>query len=176
MTDDLTKARIARAQRDDREAAGELLQEVLPRVRNLVRYLIRGDQDVDDIAQQCLISILRGLVQYRGDGSFYSWVDRVVARQTFSEIRKNRKRQLVEIQTEVEGVTTMDEFMQRRELARMLDQIPDEQRHAVVLHHCVGMSVPEIATTLDIPFDTAKSRLRLGMKKLRAPKNVEVPS
>ena len=44
-----------------RDAAESLLAELLPRVRNLVRYLVRGDHDVDDIAQDALIAILKGL-------------------------------------------------------------------------------------------------------------------
>src|SRR5262245_38147803 len=52
--------RIAAAARGDRAAAQALLTELLPRVRNLVRYLVRGDRDVDDIAQEALIAIACG--------------------------------------------------------------------------------------------------------------------
>src|SRR5436853_381984 len=52
-------------------------------------------------------------------------------------------------------------------LAQVLDGLPDAQRQALVLHHVVGMSVPELAAELGVSFDTAKSRLRLGMERLR---------
>lgn len=170
MEEELSRARIEQAQAGDREAAGEVLRAVLPRVRNLVRYLLRGDDEVDDVAQQCLIAVLRGLGSYRGDGAFTSWVDRVVARRTFVEIdrRKKARARASEVDVELVAVGPSDEYLARRQLARMLDALPEDQRHAVVLHHCVGMSVPEIAALLDVPFDTAKSRLRLGMKRLRA--------
>lgn len=60
-----------------------------------------------------------------------------------------------------------DEYVARRRAVRMLDTLSDEQRRAVVLHHVVGLSVPEVAEELSIPFETARSRLRLGMGKLR---------
>src|ERR1700759_1146663 len=82
--------RISAAVRGDRAAAQELCRELLPRVRNLVRYLLRGDSRVDDIAQEALIAVLRGLATFRGDGQFNSWVDRVVARTTFAAIRRIR--------------------------------------------------------------------------------------
>src|SRR5438132_251063 len=88
--------RIAAAARGDRAAAESLCRELLPRVRNLVRYLVRGDALVDDIAQESLVAVLRGLGGYRAEGTFKSWVDRVVARTTFALIRKKRA---VEAQT-----------------------------------------------------------------------------
>jgi RNA polymerase sigma-70 factor (ECF subfamily) len=50
---------------------------------------------------------------------------------------------------------------------RCLDALPTEQRECIVLHHVVGLSVPELASELSIPFETARSRLRLGIAKLR---------
>ena len=38
----------------------------------------------------------------------------------------------------------------------------------LVLHHVLGLSVPDIASELALPFETVRSRLRLGMARLRA--------
>src|SRR3954452_23115062 len=82
--------RIAAAARGDRAADEPLCRELLPRVRNLVRYLLRGDSRVDDVAQEALIAVLRGLGTFRGEGRFESWVDRFVARTTFTALRRIR--------------------------------------------------------------------------------------
>lgn len=174
MTDD--PQLIERAKNGDREAAGRLLESILPRVRNLVRYLLRGDGEVDDVAQLCLVAVLKGLPTYRGEGTFEAWADRITARRTFVEIGKVKKarERTASVDVELVATTNMDEYLSRREAVRRLDELPEEQRHAVVLHHAVGMSVPEIAQMLDVPFDTVKSRLRLGMKKLRKQPREEV--
>ena len=156
-----------------RGAAESLLTELLPRVRNLVRYLSKGDQDVDDIAQEALMAILRGLPTWRGEGSFKSWADRVVARVVFASLRKTRgAREQVGGEDEAgEAVAedaTPDAYVFRRDMARLLDALSDEQRHAMVLHHVMGMSVPEMTEELGIPFETVRSRLRLGRTNLRA--------
>src|SRR3569623_2115614 len=135
-----TGPRIGAAASGDRAAAEVLCRELLPRVRNLVRYLVRGDSHVDDIAQEALIAVLRGLGTYRGDGKFESWVDRIVARRTFALLR---------------------------ELAAALDKLPADQRESLVLHFAVGMTVPEIAEAVAAPFETVRSRLRLGKAALR---------
>src|SRR5689334_3483784 len=90
LADDGPDPRIAAAANGDRAAAESICRELVPRVRNLVRYLLRGDGRVDDVSQEALIAVLRGLGSYRGDGRFESWVDRVVARTTFASIRRMR--------------------------------------------------------------------------------------
>jgi RNA polymerase sigma-70 factor (ECF subfamily) len=165
--------RVARAAEGDRAAAQALLVELLPRVRNLVRYLCRGDADVDDIAQLALCEILRSLRTYRSEGSLHAWVDRITVRVTLRRLRKRRGEQQRRdaVAPDLRAIPTQperpDEHSLRRETVRYLDALPSDQRDALVLHHVVGLSVPELASELGIPFETARSRLRLGMEKLR---------
>jgi RNA polymerase sigma-70 factor (ECF subfamily) len=155
----------------DRAAAEQLLTRLLPRVRNLVRYLVRGDADVDDIAQDALVAILRGLPTYRGEATLESWSDRVVARVTFSALRRRRGEPSSAVADAPDlalvGDGALDEYLARREAVKALDRLPDEQRHALVLHHVLEMSVAEIADELGISGETIRSRLRLGKTRLR---------
>jgi RNA polymerase sigma-70 factor (ECF subfamily) len=48
-----------------------------------------------------------------------------------------------------------------------LDQLPLPQRSAFLLHHDDGLSLDEVATALEVGFETAKTRLRYAMSKLR---------
>ncbi|HET9623760.1 MAG TPA: sigma-70 family RNA polymerase sigma factor [Kofleriaceae bacterium] len=164
---------VAAAAAGDRGAAEALCRALLPRVRNLVRYLLRGDARVDDVAQEALIAVLRGLGSFRGEGRFEAWVDRVVARTTFAVIRRIR----AETQPGAEPVdgdagahdraSFDDGYALRRELAEALDRLPGEQREALVLHFALEMTVPEIAEAAAAPIETVRSRLRLGKAALR---------
>ena len=162
--------RITAAASGDRDAAESLCRELLPRVRNLVRYLVRGDARVDDIAQDALIAVLRGLASYRGEGRFEAWVDRVVARSTFATLRRLR----AETQPGAEDVAGRERdpgdvspYEDRRELAAALDRLPGDQRQALILHFSVGLTVPEIAEAVAAPLETVRSRLRLAKAALR---------
>jgi RNA polymerase sigma-70 factor (ECF subfamily) len=161
-------ALVDAARNGGRPDAEALLRALLPRVRNLVRYLMRGDEDVDDAAQESLIAILRGLAGYRGEGKFTSWADRIVARTTFALIGKRapRTQELDDAPHAAITRTDADAYLERRRLAQLLDALPDAQRRAVVLHFV--LSVPELASELDCPEETARSRLRLGLSRLRA--------
>lgn len=167
-SDDARRAAVA----GDRKALEGLVGELLPRVRNLVRYLVRGDGDVDDIAQEALVAIISGLPSHRGDGPLTAWADRVTARATFAHLRRSRRvRSHVDAGADLSVVpgpdSAPDDYAARRHAVGLLDQLPDDQRHALVLHHVVGMSVPEIAEATGLPFETVRSRLRIGMGKLR---------
>jgi RNA polymerase sigma-70 factor (ECF subfamily) len=159
----------------DRRGAERLLTTLLPRVRNLVRYLVRGDREIDDIAQEALVAVLRGISSFRAEGTLEAWVDRVVVRATFAFLRRRRvdaaAAPTLMGDFELVGGSTVvgpDEYLSRRRAISVLDELPVEQRHALVLHHVLEMSVPEIAAELHIPLETVRSRLRLARGRLRA--------
>jgi RNA polymerase sigma-70 factor (ECF subfamily) len=162
------KSKTSEAIADDPGAAERLLLELLPRVRNLVRYLTRGDEAADDIAQEALVVVLEGLSTFRADGPFVAWLDRIVARATFRELRRRRVVATAPLDVEVASKEVgPEEYLARRQLVAILDRLPMEQRHALVLHHVLGMSVDEIAKELQVPAETVRSRLRLGKAHMR---------
>jgi len=94
------------------------------------------------------------------------------ARLTISRLRKRRfewKRDTQynsDLMLASRGPGT-DEFLHRRQIIQMLDDLPLDQRHALVLHHVLDMTVPEVAEELGVPAETVRSRLRLAKNRLR---------
>ena len=165
--------RIRAAIAGDRDAIRELLVRLLPRARNLVRYLVRGDSEADDLAQDALVAILRGLGTFRGEAPFESWADRIVARSAFAGLKRRRRESSDRTQAEPElrqassEATQPDDYAERRRVIALLDLLPQEQRHAMVMRHVLEMSVPEIAAEVGAPVETVRSRLRLARTRLR---------
>jgi RNA polymerase sigma-70 factor, ECF subfamily len=160
------------AQGGSREALTRLAVQLLPRVRNLVRYLIRGDAEVDDVAQEALVTVLRGIRTCEGQATFYGWVDRVVARSAFAQVKRERQRlrgkqDQSDMETFSDSVVLPDEYLSRRRLVEALDGLPPEQRYALVLHHVLGLTVGEIAAETRLSIETVRTRLRLGRHRLR---------
>src|SRR5262249_39089000 len=150
----------------------ELVLALMPRVRNLVRFLSRGDQDTDDIAQDALVAVVRDLSGYRGEGRFEAWVDRVVSRVTIAAGRVRRSRHarsdasVPDLDVVPDPSALPDEYAARRRAVAMLDALPDAQREAFVLHHVLGMSIAEVATEVASPAETVRSRIRLARARL----------
>jgi RNA polymerase sigma-70 factor (ECF subfamily) len=127
---------------------------------------------VEDVSQEALVAVLRGLPSYRGDGAFRSWADRVVARTTFTWLRRRRQAEGRVLESseqalEQHAVAEPDDYLQRRRLVGALDELPFEQRHTLVLHHVLEMTIPEVAEQTGVPFETVRSRLRLARRRLR---------
>jgi DNA-directed RNA polymerase specialized sigma24 family protein len=83
-------ALVTRAQAGDQAAIHALILELQPRVRNLVRYLVRGDDQVDDLAQQSLLVAFERLAQFRGEGRFEAWLDGIALRVTLRGMKRVR--------------------------------------------------------------------------------------
>jgi RNA polymerase sigma-70 factor (ECF subfamily) len=164
---------VGRAVAGDAPSMEALLLRLLPRARNLVRYLVRRDREVDDIVQVALLLIARRLSTFEGRGAFTSWADRLVARTTFAELRKrdhlvfSAAPPYLEAMSGPEDVATPLDYTVRRRVVRLLDQLSLEQRTALVLHHVLELTVPEIAYETGAPVETVRSRLRLGRERLR---------
>ena len=156
----------------DTHAAQRLFRLLIPRVRNLVRYVVRGDRDVEDLTQDALVVVFRGLGSYRQDGRFQAWTDRVVVRATLRAAEKRRLHEAplndVDSSECADTVGSGSEaYLWRRRLIACLDRLPWMQRQAVVLHFVLDFTVPEVAEELGVPVETVRSRLRLGMRKLK---------
>src|SRR5207237_1143984 len=149
--EDRLVALAEQARRGDVRALELLFLLLLPRTRNLVRYLVRNERDADDATQMALVALARGLPSFAGRGKFRSWVDRIVARATFRELQKGQAERRLLLHVDSQGMAPggvpdrAQEYVFKRWLAQLLDQLPIEQRTAFVLHHVVGMTVGEIA-------------------------------
>ena len=164
-----------RAAGGDSSAREELVTTTLPRVRNLVRHLVRGDEDVDDIAQDALFTVLRRVHTFRAESSFSTWLHGVVTRVTLDVVRKRRRRESLAPRAErshlelvADGSQLPDAHLERRRTVALLERLPEDQRLAVVLRHVAELTVPEIAAEVEAPVETIRSRLRIGLRKLRA--------
>jgi RNA polymerase sigma-70 factor (ECF subfamily) len=161
---------LAAAVAGDRDALASIAAELLPLVRNVVRYVVRGDAEVDDIAQEALVAILRDLGRLRGEGTLRAWATKVTVRVAIHHVSRRRRIRVddgFDLAAVPDPGGRPDDYATRRLAASLLDQLPDDQRQALVMRHVLGLSVEEIAAEAGVPFETVRSRLRVGIAKLR---------
>lgn len=166
---------VRRAQSGHRGAFDLLVRKYQSKVLSVARRYARHPQLAEDIAQETLIRAYRGLQQFRGDSSFYTWLYRITVNSARSEIAaRQRDRSMVSLEgprgsameensmyltdaNTPELTAVADEI--RDTVNTALDGLPVEQRRAIALREIEGLSYEEIAVATDTPLGTVRSRI-----------------
>ena len=143
--------------------------------------IVRDAQIAEDMVQEIFLRIWRkpdSYVSHRG--RFATWLTSVTRNRAVDEIRSRGRRFRYETASPEEHerelpaperndpALTAELADQRRLILAALAQIPSEQRQIIELAYFGGLTQQEIADRLCQPLGTVKTRIRLGMQKLRA--------
>jgi RNA polymerase sigma-70 factor (ECF subfamily) len=164
---------IRAAATGDAAALHTLLTGLAPTVR---RYATRlcGVDERDDVVQETLLAVTRGLPGFRGDGSLRAWVWQLTRSACAHQHRRQRPALLDEAESVdgwtdpapgPEGLAGLHQL--EAQLAQALDALPADQREAVLLRDLQGMSAADAAAEAGIGVDAFKSRLHRGRAALR---------
>jgi RNA polymerase sigma-70 factor (ECF subfamily) len=140
---------------------------------NVAFRLAGSDADAQDLVQEALLRIRRGLESYT-PGALEAWLARIVTNVFLDEVRRRRRRPSVAFPDEPDLVLpparAADEAGDALsdEVQHALAALPEEFRVAVVLCDVAGLSYDEIAGAQGVPVGTIRSRIHRGRRLLRA--------
>lgn len=139
-----------------------------------VAYRLAGnDEDAQDLVQEALLRVRRGLERYE-PRSLEGWLARIVTNVFLDEVRRRRRRPAAALPDDPERVLptspAADEVSTSLsvEVQAALAALPEEFRVPVVLCDVADQSYEQIAETLGVPVGTVRSRLHRGRRMLRA--------
>ena len=153
------------------------IAQLLPELRAAARLLTSSRSEADDLVQEAVLRMLRGLdgfiVQSDHDGNVLSalrpWglaVLRNAFREGWRRSRRERDHLAAQIPAE-EGRSGGQETAERmRDLTRAISSLPPALREALVLVGAQGMSHEEAATICGVPVGTMKARVSRARKQL----------
>jgi RNA polymerase sigma-70 factor, ECF subfamily len=136
----------------------------------IARLILRDFDSAEDAVQEALVRCWRDLPGLREPDRFDAWLNRLLLHSVTDEARRRRRdgAVLTVLQIEPSQPDSTNALANRDELARVFGRLSIEHRAIVVLHHYLGLTVDEAATTIGIPVGTAKSRLHYATEALRA--------
>ena len=147
----------------------------LDAAHNLARWLLRNEQDAQDVVQEAYLRAFRSFSGFHGTNG-RAWLLTIVRNTSYTLLKKNRAVDFTtpfdeEIHaTGHESVSpaTILEHSEDAELIReAMDELPAEFREILVLRHQEGLSYKEIADIAQIPLGTVMSRLARARDKLK---------
>jgi RNA polymerase sigma-70 factor (ECF subfamily) len=171
---------VARSIGGDAESFNQLVLRWERPIYALAYRIIGREEDARDVCQETFLRAFRALGGFKGQAKFSSWLYRIALNLCRDWIRRQRRTPVVQPpegidlinlavdETETESV---EDLIARRDLgravARVMAQLPEEQRTAIVLKEYHGLTFQEIADLLGCPLSTVKTRLYQGLSVLR---------
>jgi RNA polymerase sigma-70 factor (ECF subfamily) len=168
-----TTFEVLRAQAGDRRALDDLLKGCQVQLYRYLSSLLEDPLDAEDAVQMTFLQVCRKLPSLRDTSLFRPWIFRIAARIAY-RIRNRRHRRsrptVTDHMDELPDTTSavdLDDFEVKERLPELLEALTPKCREVVVLHYLEEFTVPEVATILEIPVGTAKSRLSYALTCLR---------
>ena len=147
----------------------------LDAAHNLAKWLLRNEQDAQDVVQEAFLRAFRSFNGFHGSNG-RAWLLTIVRNTSYTFLKKNRS---------VDLTTTFDEeiheaghasvspaaILERAEHAELIrdamDKLPTEFREILILRHQEVLSYKEIGELVKIPSGTVMSRLARARAKLK---------
>jgi len=153
----------------------ELVQRLGPQLRAYLRRMVRNAADAEDLHQEVLLRIARGLSEFQGRSSVKNWAYRIATNVAIDFLRRSRRIDLIvfdESTLEPPGADSdeedrliLDEMNQC--VRQVIDGLPPKYRAALVLHDLHDKTAAETAEILEITLANAKMRIHRARAHLR---------
>jgi len=142
---------------------------------SLALRLTGSRETAEDVVQESFLSAWKGAATYRADrGTARTWLLGITHNRAVDSLRARMARAPVtpldddlQLAADDDIWRAVEQKLDREAIRDALEGLPPEQRESIQLAYFAGLSYPEIAQRLSVPLGTVKSRMRLGIEKLR---------
>jgi RNA polymerase sigma-70 factor (ECF subfamily) len=178
---------VDRFKNGDAAAFDEMVQRHWGRIYAMVHQLLRNPQDAEEVTQDAFIRAHRGLVNFRGDAAFSTWLYQIatnLARNRYWYWWRRKRDKTVSFDAPVsaennltlaeiipaeagspDDLTVTQEFVDR--VAAGMEKLNQKHREILILRNVKNLSYEEIADILHLTVGTVKSRIARARDSLR---------
>lgn len=177
MTTDDERSLMQRVARRDQSALAELYQQYAGLVFGIAMRVLQNTTLAEEVLQDTFVKVWREPGKWKPDGGrLVNWLATVTRYTAIDRLRKELRQPplsaapLDEIPHLAASVGTIDELAwhETHLVQTIIEQLPAAQQEVIELAYWQGMTHTEISQKLNVPLGTVKSRLQLGLRRLRA--------
>ncbi len=171
------RATVQRMARSDHDALAELYDRHSRLLYSLALRIVRVRADAEDVLQEVFAQVWRQAARYDTNrGTVIGWLVTLTRSRALDRLRRGRTRpQTTDDEQRAREVPDMSPGIdlalvsaeQAAAVRAALDALPENQRVPLELAYYEGLSQSEIATQLDVPLGTIKTRMRQALLRLR---------
>ena len=174
MTPDDDQQLVKRVQNGDKRAFDLLVLKYQHRILGLVVRFVHDSHEAQDVTQEAFIKAYRALPNFRGDSAFYTWLYRIAINTAKNYlVSRNRRPPSSDVDAgdaefydgdhALKDMASPERLMLRDEIdatvQKSIKQLPEDLRCALTLREFDGLSYEDIATVMQCPVGTVRSRI-----------------
>lgn len=179
------KILLEKARSGDVDAFEMLIKGHERKAFNIAYRFLKNPEDAEDVTQEAFLRAFKNIKKFKGQSSFSTWLYRIINNMCIDFVRAKQNKNTDSIdktilydgeELELQIPSNKNdpvEFTESSEISdlmqKLLDELPDEQKMAVVLRDIQGFSYNEIAKITGVGMGTVKSRInraRLALREL----------
>lgn len=174
MTPDDDQQLVKRVQNGDKRAFDLLVLKYQHRILGLVVRFVHDPHEAQDVTQEAFIKAYRALPKFRGDSAFYTWLYRIAINTAKNYLVSRSRRppnsdvdssdaEFYDGNHGLKDMASPERLMLRDEIdaavQESIKQLPENLRYALTLREFEGLSYEDIATVMQCPVGTVRSRI-----------------
>ncbi len=172
---DVDQQLVERVQRGDKHAFDLLVSKYQRKLGRLISRFVRDPAEAEDVTQDAFIKAYRALPGFRGESAFYTWLYRIGINTAKNHLLATKRRAPTNTPFDADEAESFEEASLLREVSTpenelmskqvvdvvqsSLQQLPEDLRSALTLREIEGLSYEEIASVMNCPVGTVRSRI-----------------
>lgn len=162
---------IATTESISKERAEQIFNQYSDFVYKIALFLVKSKTQAEDVTQETFIQVFKKYHLYDLNKPIEPWIYKITINTSRNMYRKNRWLSFIgHYQDQESDELLEDTFFKDQEKAELwekINKLSQKSREVIVLHFYLGMKLNEVATALEIPLGTCKSRLNTALNALR---------
>ena len=158
-----------------------LINRYKKKVYTYILLMVKNQQLAEDLFQETFIKVIQSLKKhkYKDNGKFVSWIIRIAHNLVIDHFRKEKQINTCNNEDyeadlfnsskfsakNIEQLIVHDQII--KDVRKLIDELPDDQREVVMLRHYGQLSFKEIAEQTDVSINTALGRMRYALINMR---------
>ena len=159
----------------------ELINRYKTKIYTYILLMVKNQQLAEDLFQETFIKVIQSLKmhKYKDNGKFVSWIIRIAHNLVIDHFRKEKQINTCNNEDYETDLFNSSKFSEKnveqlivhdqiiKDVRKLIDELPDDQKEVVMLRHYGQLSFKEIAEQTDVSINTALGRMRYALINMR---------